>query len=54
MKSMDMPLTLEDIGIEPTEENLMKLEEYIVNSRHFNSDDPKDHIRLHEAVKEMV
>lgn len=54
MRSMDMPLTLGELGIEPTEENLMTLEEYIVNSRHYNSDDPADRQRLHEAVREMV
>ena len=54
MKAMDLPTTLGEIGIEPTEENIATIEEYIVNSRHYNSDDPADRVRLHEAVLEMV
>ena len=54
MRKMDLPLTLDELGIEPTEENLNTIEEYIVNSRHYNSDDPADRKRLHEAVREMV
>lgn len=54
MRKMDLPLTLGELGIEPTEENLNTIEEYIVNSRHYNSDDPADRQRLHEAVCEMV
>ena len=54
MRKMDLPLTLGEIGIEPTEENLNTIEEYIVNSRHYNSTDPADRQRLHEAVREMV
>ena len=54
MRKMDLPLTLGEIGIEPTEENLNTIEEYIVNSRHYNSDDPADRQRLHEAVLEMA
>lgn len=54
MRKMDLPLTLGEIGIEPTEENLNTIEEYIVNSRHYNSDDPEDRRRLHEAVLEMA
>ena len=54
MRKMDLPLTLGESGIEPTEENLNTIEEYIVNSRHYNSTDPADRQRLHEAVREMV
>ena len=54
MRKMDLPLTLGDLGIEPSEENIAKIEEYIVNSRHYNSDDPADRRRLHEAVLEMA
>ncbi len=54
MRTMDLPLTLGELGVEPTEENLNTIEEYIVNSRHYNSDDPADRQRLHEAVREMV
>lgn len=54
MRKMDMPLTLSDLGIEPTEENMDKIEEYIANSRHFNSTDPADRKRLHDAVREMA
>ncbi len=31
-----------------------KIEEYIANSRHFNSTDPADRKRLHDAVREMA
>lgn len=54
MRKMDLPLTLGEIGIEPTEENLNTIEEYIVNSRHYNSTDPADRQRLHKAVLEMA
>lgn len=54
MRSMDMPLTLSDLGIEPTEGNMGKIEEYIAGSRHFTSTDPADRKRLHDAVREMA
>lgn len=54
MRKMDLPLTLGEVGIEPTEGNLNTIEEYIVNSRHYDSDDPADRQRLHEAVLEMA
>lgn len=54
MRQMGLPLTLGEIGIEPIDENLDIIEEYIVNSRHYNSDNPADRQRLHEAVKEMA
>ncbi|MFC2705357.1 MAG: iron-containing alcohol dehydrogenase family protein [Olsenella profusa] len=54
MRAMDMPLTFADLGIAPTDKNLDAIEEYIVNSRHYNSDAPADRQRLHEAVHEMV
>lgn len=54
MRKMDMPLSFGDLGIEPSEKNLSAIEEYIVNSRHYNSDDPEDRKRLHEAVHEMA
>lgn len=54
LRFMDMPMNLAALGIEPTEENLTKIEDYIVGSRHYNSDDPADRQRLHEAIREMV
>lgn len=54
MHAMDMPLTFGDLGVEPTDKNLDAIEEYIVNSRHYNSDDPADRRRLHESVHEMA
>lgn len=54
MRKMDLPLTLGELGVEPTEKNLNTIEEYIVNSRHYNSTDPADRQRLHEAVREMA
>lgn len=54
MRSMDLPLTLGELGIEPTEENLTTIENYITSSRHYNSDDPADLQRLREAIRQMV
>ena len=54
MRSMDMPLSFDDLGIESSDKNLDAIEEYIVNSRHYNSDDPDDRRRLHEAVHQMA
>ena len=54
MRSMDMPLSFADLGIESSDKNLDAIEEYIVNSRHYNSDDPDDRRRLHEAVHQMA
>ncbi|OFK23703.1 iron-containing alcohol dehydrogenase family protein [Olsenella sp. HMSC062G07] len=54
MRAMDMPLTFPDLGIKATDKNLDAIEEYIVNSRHYNSTDPADRRRLHEAVHEMA
>lgn len=50
----EIPHNLAGLGIEPTETNLAAIEEYIVNSRHYNSDDPEDRQRLREAIHEMV
>jgi glycerol dehydrogenase-like iron-containing ADH family enzyme len=54
MRKMDMPLTFEELGIQSTDKNLDAIEEYIVNSRHYNSTDPEDRKRLHAAVHEMA
>ena len=54
LERWDMPRSLSDLGIEATEENLDAIEEYIVSSRHYNSDDPADRRRLHEAIGEMI
>ena len=54
LRFMDMPMTLSELGVEPSEENLDRIEEYIVGSRHYNSDDPSNRQRLHEAIREMV
>ena len=32
MKGMDMPLTLQELGIEPTQKNLDILEAYLIDS----------------------
>jgi len=34
--------------------DLATIENYIVNSRHYNSDDPADRVRLREAIREMA
>lgn len=53
LETMEMPMSLGDLGVEPSEKNLDMLEEYIVSSRHYKSNDPADRQRLHEAIREM-
>ena len=50
MKTFNMPLTLEDIGIEPTEENVEKLYQDLYNSP-FVKDCPEEAERLRKAMK---
>lgn len=54
LRSMEMPLTLPDLGIDAKEENLEALERYIAGSRHFNDKDPDARKRLHRAMLEMI
>lgn len=54
MRALGMPLTLEEIGIEPSEKNLSDLFEFITASRHYNGTSEEDAQRLREAIREMV
>lgn len=53
MSGMGMPLTLSKLGIAPTEENLQKIEGYLVDS-HYVEHDATSLKRLHAAIREMV
>ena len=53
MRSMDLPLTLAEIGVEPTEENLERIEEYMRPTRGVIQNE-EGYQRLHEAIREMV
>lgn len=53
MKEMDMPLTLDELGIEGTQENLDKLEAYLIDSPYVEQSEESYRI-LHEAMKQMV
>lgn len=52
MKQMDMPLTLADLGVPATEENLQKLEAYLQNTPHAAKDEAGRAL-LHEAMQEL-
>ena len=45
--------TLRDFGVEPTEENLRKLENYLIDSPYVAAT-PESYSLLHEAMKELV
>ena len=53
MRSMDLPLTLAEIGIEPTEENLASIEEFMRPTRGVIQTE-EGYARLHDAIREMV
>lgn len=53
MRGMDMPLTLKELGVEPTEENLRKLENHLIGSPYVAAT-PESYSLLHEAMKELV
>ncbi len=52
MKGMDLPTTLQEIGIEPTDENLKVLEDYLIDTPYVK--DEGDNLKvLHEAMRTM-
>ena len=53
MRQMEMPLTLKELGVEETEENLKILEDYLIDSPYV---DPTEEnlALLHEAMKQMT
>lgn len=52
MRKMDMPLTLKEIGVEPTDENLKVLEDSLLASPYI-ADNEESHKLLHEALRQM-
>lgn len=52
MKGMDMPLTLQELGIEPTQKNLDILEAYLIDSPYVEQSEESFKL-LHEAMKQM-
>lgn len=53
MRGMGMPLTLEELGVPSTEENLKTLEDYLIDSPYVDPS-PESLARLHEAMKQMM
>ena len=54
LSDMKMPLTLAELGIDASPQNIDALEQYIANSRHFKGDDPASRDKLRKAMHEMV
>ena len=52
MQKMDMPLTLSDLGVPATDENLQKLEDYLLTTPHAAKDEAGRAL-LHEAIQEL-
>lgn len=52
MKSMDMPLTLEELGVPATDENLKKLEDYLMDSPYVAPGEESLSL-LHDAMREL-
>lgn len=52
MRGMDMPLTLAELGIQPTDENLKVLEDYLIDSPYV-APGSESLARLHEAMYTM-
>ena len=52
MRCMDMPLTLDELGIPSTDENLEKLEKYLIDSPYVAPDEGSLQL-LHEAMLEL-
>ncbi len=52
MKGMDMPLTLEELGIPATDENLKKLEDYLIDSPYVAPGEESLQL-LHAAMEEL-
>ena len=53
MKGMDMPLSLKELGVEPTEKNLDTLEAYLIDSPYVEQSE-ESYKLLHEAMKQMI
>lgn len=53
MQALGMPLTLRELGIEPTEANLNIFEGYLCSSQYVE-DNEQSHSLLHDAVRQMI
>ena len=53
MKGMDMPLSLKELGVEPTEKNLDTLEAYLIDSPYVEQSE-ESYKLLHEAMKQLI
>ena len=53
MKGMDMPLSLKELGVEPTEKNLDTLEAYLIDSPYVEQSE-ESYKLLHEAMQQMI
>ena len=53
MKGMDMPLSLKELGVEPTEKNLDTLEAYLIDSPYVEQSE-ESYKLLHEVMKQMI
>ena len=53
MRGMDMPLSLGELGVEPSAENLKILEDYLIDSPYVVAT-PDSYSLLHEAMKQLL
>ena len=53
MAGMDMPLSIQELGIEGTKEQLKALEDYLIDSPYVAQDE-ESYALLHEAMKQML
>ncbi len=53
MKQMDMPLTIGELGVEASAENLLLLENYLKDSPYVDETEESEAL-LHEAMKELI
>lgn len=53
MRGMEMPLTLGELGVEPTEQNLKTIEDYLIDSPYVAPGEESLAL-LHEAVRQMA
>ena len=53
MLGMDMPVSIQELGIEGTEEQLKALEDYLIDSPYVSPNE-ESYALLHEAMKQML
>ena len=52
MRKMEMPLTLDALGVPSTDENLQILEDYLIETSRVG-EDAASRARLHEALRQL-